>query len=249
MATQEIDLGNVMGPQGPQGPEGPEGPRGPAGPTGPTGDTGPQGPKGDAGPEGPQGPQGPTGKVDASTQVTFEQAATRENKASNERFDVILGKIKKWFADMKDAAFKSVANNLTTQIEGSVLDARQGKALNDKKAEKNHNHDNVYAAQNHNHTGIYAAYNHNHNTMYVKKTSIYTGETTIAAQANQTVSADLSIPNRGTVPRIFASVESATPDRKPIVTVSNITSAGFRLNLFRENTVDTVVQYVIIWDE
>lgn len=114
MAVQEIDLGSVMGPQGPQGPEGPEGPRGPAGPTGATGETGPQGPKGDTGAQGPEGPQGPTGKVDATTQVAFTQASTRENIASNEKFNIILGKIQKWFADLKTAAFREVANNLTT---------------------------------------------------------------------------------------------------------------------------------------
>ena len=137
MATQEIDLGNVMGPQGPQGPEGPEGPRGPAGPTGATGETGPQGPKGDTGPQGPEGPQGPTGKVDATTQVAFTQASTRENIASNEKFNIILGKIQKWFADLKTAAFREVANNLTTSEAGSsVLDAYQGKVLNDNKFAK-----------------------------------------------------------------------------------------------------------------
>ena len=163
MAVQDIDLGQVVGPQGPKGETGPQGPQGPRGATGPegpqgqkgdtgpqgpqgkqgpqgeqgpkgaTGSTGPQGPKGDTGPTGPQGPQGPTGKVDANTQVTFTQATTRENIASNEKMSVILGKIKKWFADMGTAAFRSVANNLTTASAGSaVLDAYQGKVLSDK---------------------------------------------------------------------------------------------------------------------
>ena len=167
MAVQEIDLGNVMGPQGPKGDKGDTGPQGPQGATGATGpqgakgdtgergpqgiqgpqgeqgpkgekgDTGATGPKGDTGPQGIQGPAGPTGKVDATTQVAFSQASTRENIASNERFDVILGKIKKWFADLKDAAFRSVANNLTTSAAGSsVLDAYQGKMLNDNKFAK-----------------------------------------------------------------------------------------------------------------
>lgn len=167
MAVQEIDLGNVMGPQGPKGDTGatgPQGPRGetgaqgpqgekgetgprgpqgiqgetgPQGPKGATGETGPQGEKGDTGPEGPQGPQGPTGKVDANTQVTFSQASTRENIASGEAMGTILGKIKKWFADMGAAAFRAVANNLTTaSAGGSVLDAYQGKVLNDNKLAK-----------------------------------------------------------------------------------------------------------------
>ena len=39
----------------------------------------------------------------------------------------------KYLRPLKDAAFKNVANDLTTEGEGSVLDARQGKALNDLK--------------------------------------------------------------------------------------------------------------------
>ena len=167
MAVQEIDLGSVIGPQGPKGEKGDTGPQGPKGATGATGpqgakgdtgergpqgiqgpqgeqgpkgekgDTGATGPKGDTGPQGPEGPQGPTGKVDATTQVAFTQASTRENIASNEKFNIILGKIQKWFADLKTAAFREVANNLTTSAAGSsVLDAYQGKVLNDNKFAK-----------------------------------------------------------------------------------------------------------------
>ena len=137
MAVQEIDLGNVQGPKGDTGPQGPEGPRGPQGEIGPTGKTGPQGPKGDTGPEGPQGPAGPAGTVSADSQITFTTASTRENIASGEKIGVILGKIRKYFADLKDSAFRSVANNLTTTSAGaSVLDAYQGKVLEDKKLNK-----------------------------------------------------------------------------------------------------------------
>ena len=136
MAVQEIDLGPVIGPQGPKGdtgPQGIQGPQGKQGPTGPTGATGPQGPKGDTGPTGPQGPQGPAGKVDASTQIAFAQASSRANIASNESISTMFGKIAKWFADLKTAAFYNVANNLTTAAGGSsVLDAYQGKVLNDR---------------------------------------------------------------------------------------------------------------------
>lgn len=137
MAVQEIDLGNVQGPKGDTGPQGPEGPRGPQGEIGPTGATGPQGPKGDTGPTGPQGPAGPAGTVSADSQITFSTASTRENIASGEKIGVILGKIRKYFADLKDSAFRSVANNLTTTSAGaSVLDAYQGKVLEDKKLNK-----------------------------------------------------------------------------------------------------------------
>lgn len=100
---------------------------------GPQGETGPQGP---AGPQGPEGPQGPMGAVDANTQIVFTQAASRENIASGEKLNIILGKIRKWFADIKGAAFQDVSNTLTTTEAGKVLDARQGKALDDKKVNK-----------------------------------------------------------------------------------------------------------------
>ena len=143
MAVQEIDLGSVIGPQGPkgdtgaQGPQGIQGPEGPQGPRGEKGDTGAQGPKGDTGPTGPEGPQGPAGKVDADTQIEFNDTGTRENIASGESLKTMLGKIKKWFADMGNAAFRAVANNLTTESAGShVLDAYQGKMLEDGKLDK-----------------------------------------------------------------------------------------------------------------
>jgi len=82
--------------------------------------------------------------------ITFTQAAVRENINTGEIFSTILGKIKKYFADLKAVAFtgdysdlsntpiignaasQAVADNLTTAVSGSVLDARQGKVLNDK---------------------------------------------------------------------------------------------------------------------
>lgn len=66
--------------------------------------------------------------------VAFTQAATRVNIATGESFATLLGKIKKWFADLNTGAFAAIANNLTTTATGSVLDATQGKALNDTKA-------------------------------------------------------------------------------------------------------------------
>nr|DAD91415.1 MAG TPA: nucleoid-associated protein [Siphoviridae sp. ctS3r5] len=149
MATQEIDLGSVQGPKGDPGP------------------------KGDQGEQGPEGPQGPPGEVNEDTAIPFTQAQQRANIVSGESFKTILGKIAKFFADLKtvaftgsyddlsekpnlktvatsgsysdlsnkptlgDAASQDVANNLTTNTAGSVLDARQGKALNDKIAQLN----------------------------------------------------------------------------------------------------------------
>lgn len=73
--------------------------------------------------------------------VTFEQAENRENINSGDSTATLFGKIKKWFADLGTAAFQSVANNLTTTAEGSVLDARQGKTLKDEINELNTNLD------------------------------------------------------------------------------------------------------------
>ena len=89
----------------------------------------------------------------ASDMVTaFSQAGSRTNLTSGEKLSVSMGKIMKWFADLKTVAFtgnysdlsgkpsipsgaaasKGVANNCTTTADGYVLDARQGKTLMDK---------------------------------------------------------------------------------------------------------------------
>lgn len=69
--------------------------------------------------------------LNALEKPTFSQAATRANINSGESMPTILGKVKKWFADLGTAAFYAVANNCTTTAAGSVLDARQGKTLMD----------------------------------------------------------------------------------------------------------------------
>lgn len=71
-------------------------------------------------------------RVTALETPTFTQATTRANIASGESTKTILGKIKKYFADLKSHAFNAPANNLTTTTTGYALDARQGKALQDK---------------------------------------------------------------------------------------------------------------------
>ena len=63
---------------------------------------------------------------------TFTQAETRANIASGEKVPTLFGKIAKWFTDLKTGAFATVVNNLTTTAASTVLDGRQGKALNDK---------------------------------------------------------------------------------------------------------------------
>jgi len=61
--------------------------------------------------------------------VTFTTATSRTNLASGDKVSVAFGKIAKWFSDLKSAAFAEVANNLTTESEGKVLDGRQGKVM------------------------------------------------------------------------------------------------------------------------
>ena len=80
------------------------------------------------------------GMVDdiGNTPITFTQAAERTNLATGDTVKTAFGKIMKWFADLGAAAFQAVANNLTTTVAGSVLDARQGKILSD----------NIASAQN-----------------------------------------------------------------------------------------------------
>lgn len=61
--------------------------------------------------------------------------------AIGETGKVIFGKITKWFSDMTALVAQkfntsNVVNNLTTTASGYALDARQGKALNDAKADK-----------------------------------------------------------------------------------------------------------------
>lgn len=68
----------------------------------------------------------------ANNIVSFTQASSRTNIETDEEHFTMFGKIKKWFADTKNGAFHTVANNLTTTSKNYVLDARQGKILNDK---------------------------------------------------------------------------------------------------------------------
>lgn len=71
------------------------------------------------------------GDLSANT-VTFTATSSRTAPATGESLGTLFGKIAKWLADLKAAAFCTVANNLTTTASGSVLDARQGKTLSDK---------------------------------------------------------------------------------------------------------------------
>lgn len=64
--------------------------------------------------------------------VIFTQSKTRTNIKSEETLEVLFGKIKKWFTDLKAAAFTDVSTSLDIEAEGYVLDARAAKTINDK---------------------------------------------------------------------------------------------------------------------
>ena len=76
------------------------------------------------------GPQGERRCRECGIQRSgFEQASNRRNIASGEKFGIILGKVVKWFADLKAHAFEAPVQNLTTNVAGKALDATQGKYL------------------------------------------------------------------------------------------------------------------------
>lgn len=64
-----------------------------------------------------------SGEVTRST-VEATTALVRANINSGESLGVMIGKVMKWFADLKGAAFVDVANNDTTTKSGYVADAR-----------------------------------------------------------------------------------------------------------------------------
>jgi hypothetical protein len=66
---------------------------------------------------------------DGKTTIEFTEASDRENIESGETISVIFGKIKKWFVELKDAAFCSVVNHCLTTEPGTVLDGRVGTDL------------------------------------------------------------------------------------------------------------------------
>lgn len=71
--------------------------------------------------------------------ATFTAASTRANIASGDTGKTIFGKISKWFADLKTAAFCTVVNNFTTTTANTVADGRALKTLKDQYDELNRN--------------------------------------------------------------------------------------------------------------
>ena len=130
----EINLGRVGGPRGPQGEQGAAGPQGPAGADGAKGDPGPNQVSASTKTEGfEDGPAlyseggfvraktltasdvGALSSAGNASNVTadFTQASTRANLSTGEKLAVSLGKLMKWFADLKTVAFSGSYNDLT----------------------------------------------------------------------------------------------------------------------------------------
>ena len=134
----------AQGPAGPTGPAGPKGDTGATGPQGPAGATGAQGAPGpnqvssatttsgftngqilynNAGCVGAKtltasdvGALSPTGNASNVT-AAFTQASTRANLTTGEKLAVSLGKLMKWFADLKSVAWTGSYDDLTGKPE------------------------------------------------------------------------------------------------------------------------------------
>ena len=116
---------------------------------------------------------------------TFTEASTRSNIISGENLSTILGKVKKYFTDLKGHAFNDTVKNLTTEDEGSVLDASQGKVLKDEIDEINSNlseiRGNSYTTTQDNYSfdvnierdGVYKLIARNQNDLHIMRLWVY----------------------------------------------------------------------------
>ena len=119
MPISEIDLGKVVGPPGPKGDPG------------------------ERGAEGPRGPQGENGIVNADTAITFTQAAERKNIVTGEKFGTILGKVAKFFADLKTVAFTGSYNDLSDKPTSLPANGGNANTVGGKSAETLQNYNNL----------------------------------------------------------------------------------------------------------
>lgn len=161
-ATGATGATGPQGKQGPQGLQGIQGEKGDTGARGATGATGPQGPAGtikvgsvtsasygntpkvtNSGTSTaavldfviPQGAPGETTADVSELTANFitESTASYPTYTTTEKMKVILGKIKKYLADLKNNKLNKtdVIANLTATTSGKALDATQGKVLQD----------------------------------------------------------------------------------------------------------------------
>lgn len=69
--------------------------------------------------------------MDDVIDTKFTTSTSRAKLTPGEKLKALFGKIERWLEDLKDGAFSTVVNNVTTTDAGFVLDARQGKVLKD----------------------------------------------------------------------------------------------------------------------
>lgn len=73
---------------------------------------------------------GPTSPVNSNV-VTFTQTSTRIDISSGDTLSVLFGKIKKWFADLRTAAFREVTDSVKTGADTDVTTKKALKEVND----------------------------------------------------------------------------------------------------------------------
>lgn len=147
---------------------------------------------------------------------TFTQAATRANLTTGEKLSASLGKIMKWFSDLKTVAFSGSYNDLTNkptslknptsmkvQLNGGTTEGTNQYTY-DGSAAKNINitPSSIGAsASNHNHDSVYSKLNHNHDNAYSK---VVDGQGTLlknvpmTAPQNLLINGDFQSWQRGT---------------------------------------------------
>ena len=101
--------------------KGVKGDPGTKGDPGAKGDPGEKGEKGDPGEKGEKGDPGTASTVADEMTVAFTEAENRENIATGEKMNTIMGKIKKWFADLAVSAFMQVITSYDDLMTGTAI--------------------------------------------------------------------------------------------------------------------------------
>lgn len=83
------------------------------------------------------------GKIGADTQIEFTEASDRQNINTKETIETILGKVKKFFTDLKPHAFYDLVQNATTAAVDRAVSAAVAKNLQDQINAQNTNINNL----------------------------------------------------------------------------------------------------------
>ena len=191
-------------------------------------------------------PRGDTGEIenlDTAT-INFTQASTRSNILATDTLKVILGKIKKFFADLHTVAFSgsysdlkdkptipSIVNNLTSTSTDSALSAAMGKQLADNQGDLS---DLDTTAKDDLVTAM------NELTTSIKELSESRGQIgmtgVISAYANKITTYDVTFPKAfSKTPRVLACFYSGSTTLefyKATLSVIDISTTGFTINVY-----------------